>query len=65
MNKGRDKKNVLKIMENSVKGPEPPPPIMEKNKVIFSETRPFFITFGKKCIFTIENSKKLRKFFKK
>ena len=44
-----------------MKGPDPPPPsspVMEKNKVLFSETRPFFSTFWKKCIFTIENPQK-------
>ena len=34
-------------MENSIKGLNPSPPIMEKNKVIFSKTRPFLSTFVK------------------
>ena len=32
-------------MENSIMGPDSPPLDMEKNKVIFSETRPFFEHF--------------------
>ena len=36
---------------------------MEENEVIFSETRPFLSTFCKKCIFTIENPKKLQNYF--
>ena len=33
-------------MENSIKGPDPPPPLLwKKSKVFFSETRPFFEQF--------------------
>ena len=39
----------------------PPPSVEVGKKVIFSETRPFFSTFCKKCIFTIENPKKIYK----
>ena len=40
-------------------GRNPPPSLNTgKNKVIFSETRPFFSTFSKKCISTIENPQK-------
>ena len=52
-------------MENSIMGPDSPSLDMEKNKVIFSETRPFFEHFCKKCIFTIENPQKTEKLFKK
>ena len=45
LGKGRVKK-MKKIMENSIMGLDPPSPLfMEKNKVFFSETRPFFEHF--------------------
>ena len=55
-------------MENSIEGPDPPPPppVMENFFLFFFLKLDHFLrTFCKKCIFTIENPKKLRKFFKK
>ena len=49
-------------MENSVQGPDPPPGYGKKKILKLNH---FFRTLCKKCIFTIENPKKLRKFFKK
>ena len=44
----------------------PPPPVMEKKFLFFFLKLDHFLrTFCKKCIFTIENPKKLRKFLKK
>ena len=44
----------------------PSPPGYGKKKIIFFLKLDHFLrTFCKKCIFTIENPKKLRKFFKK
>ena len=51
-------------MENSIMGLGPPPSPPGYGKKKFSETRPFFENFFKKCIFTIENPNKLRKIFK-
>ena len=49
----------IPITINSIKNKKllTPPPIMEK--IFFSETRPFFSNFCKKCIFTTENPKNL------
>ena len=46
------------IMENSIYGPNHLPPRLWKKFIFFSETRPFFENFYKKCIFAIENPKK-------
>ena len=54
LGKGSKKKNYGKFHIGSW----PPPPVMEKKIIFFSETRPFFENFCKKCIFTIENTKK-------
>ena len=42
-----------------------PPLVMEKKFIFFLKLDHFLRTFCKKCIFAIENPKKLRKFFKK
>ena len=42
-----------------------PPPVKEIFFIFFLKLDHFLRTFCKKCIFTIENPKKLRKFFKK
>ena len=52
--KGRLKK---KFMENSIKGPDPPP-VMEEKNYFFLKLEHFLRTFWKKCIFTLENQKK-------
>ena len=56
--------NKYKIREGFKKfstfGFEPP---YKWKKVIFSEIKPFLSTFRKRCIFTIENQKKIRKLF--
>ena len=43
-------------MENSIKGPDPP--YFRKKNHFFLKLDHFLSTFCKKCIFTIENSKK-------
>ena len=46
-------------------GSRPPPRLWKKKLFFFLKLDHFLRTFCKKCIFTIENPKKLRKFFKK
>ena len=59
--KGRVQK---KIMENSIKGPDPPP-VMKKKLFFFLKLDHFLRTFCIKCIFTIVNSKKNLEIFSK
>ena len=62
---GRHYQHGQNKVEFSPYGFAPPPPRSEKYFLIFylicSETRLFLRSLWKKCIFTIENSKKLRK----
>ena len=51
--KGRVQKN----MENSIKGPDPPPLLWKNFSIFFLKLDHFLRTFCKKCIFTIENPK--------
>merc|ERR1712131_284783 len=64
---GKGSKKKKKNYGKFQKGPRPPPPRLWKKifYFFFLKLDHFLRTFCKKCIFTTENPKKLRKFFKK